>query len=419
MCLSCGALIDAIDAYLTKADEDLAEQLAAEGYVEAAATVETINELEELVTALLVNNADELLAKLNEAVDIKTFFADNWPEIRANGALAQQLFDVFHEEFTTIMPQYVEAYVRQTDAELVVTQMTKRTTDWISSWSEELADLMHLETNRQIEAVLTKGLDEGKSIVQIADDIAESGIRSPGYRARRAALTETLRAHSYAQLESCIQSPAVESKAWKHSGGYRIEPRANHMAMDGVSVPKNEPFTLYGADGSIYYPMVPRDAGLPASESVNCHCLIQPIVSEDVLGLSLEERKRLQAEAIAEDDGEWMKELDAKNKAKAGIDLTSADTKGIIKVSKTTLTAEPNSITQIDSSGGGVTRNYYDENGRWLKQITNNDHGYPSKHPFGDHGEHTHEIVWEDDVIIDRPMREMSQSEKEDNKDIL
>ena len=46
---------------------------------------------------------------------------------------------------------------------------------------------------------------------------------------------------------------------------------------------------------------------------------MQPVVSEEVLGLSLEERQALQAQAIAEDDDEWEKELDAQNKARAGI----------------------------------------------------------------------------------------------------
>ena len=41
---------------------------------------------------------------------------------------------------------------------------------------------------------------------------------------------------------------------------------------------------------------------------------------DEILGLSYEERKRLQDEAIAELDDEWYKELDAKNRAKAGIE---------------------------------------------------------------------------------------------------
>lgn len=320
MCLQCKPLIKAIDAFLAKEDNDLTEQLTNEGYLLAASSVDTINEIEEIVAKVLGDNAEDLLDKLNSAIDIKTFFKDNWPDIKRNGKLAQQLFDVFHDEFSTVMPHYVEAYVQQTDAELTVTTLSKRTTDWISGWSSELAELMKLDTDTQIEAVLEAGMKDGKSVTEIAAAIADSGIRSPGYRARRAALTEVLRAHGYAQLESYVQSPAVEKKGWRHTGSYRNEPRANHAAMDGITVDKDKPFTLYGEDGHAYYPMCPRDTGLPASESVNCHCILQPVVSADVLGLPLEERQRLQAEAIAEDDGAWMAELDAKNKAKAGIE---------------------------------------------------------------------------------------------------
>ena len=320
MCLCCQPLIKAIDAYLLKADEELYEQLTIEGYLKAKESVATINEIEELITTLLENNADELLAALDGAVDLKTFFESNWPQIKKDSKLAQQLYDIFHDELTTIMPEYVEAYVQQTDGQLVVTQLTQRTTDWMASWSSELANLMKLETETEIESVLTQGLSDGKSVSEMARAIADSGIRAPGYRARRAALTEVLRAHGYAQLESYVQSPAVEEKAWRHTGSYRNAPRQNHVDMDGVRVPKNQPFTLIGADGSVYYPMTPRDTCLPAAESVNCHCILQPVVSSEILGMSLEERQRLQAEAVAEDDGEWMKELDAQNKAKAGIE---------------------------------------------------------------------------------------------------
>ena len=105
-----------------------------------------------------------------------------------------------------------------------------------------------------------------------------------------------------------------------HTGSFRNDPRPNHQAMSGQIVPKNEPFTLTGADGSTYYPQYPRDPILPASESVNCHCIHRGIASEKILGLSIEERRRLQAEAIAEMDAAWEAELNAKNKAKAGIE---------------------------------------------------------------------------------------------------
>lgn len=116
-----------------------------------------------------------------------------------------------------------------------------------------------------------------------------------------------------------MQSPVVAEKMWKHTGSYRNSPRQNHVDMNGQRVPVSEPFELTGADGRSYSPMFPGDPALPPGERINCHCICQPVVSEDILGLSLEERQRLQQEAIDGMDNEWEKELDAKNRAKAGI----------------------------------------------------------------------------------------------------
>lgn len=117
-----------------------------------------------------------------------------------------------------------------------------------------------------------------------------------------------------------MQSPAVSEKMWKHTGEYRNEPRQNHVEMDGQRVPVEESFDLVGADGSGYSPMYPRDTSLPPEESINCHCICQPVVNEEILGLPLEERQQLQRQIVEEMDDEWEKELDAANRAKAGID---------------------------------------------------------------------------------------------------
>ena len=214
----------------------------------------------------------------------------------------------------------VASYIKKIDPELTVKTITARTTAWAAEWSETLGNLMKLETHKEIKHVLTDILKNGKSVADFTHALIDGGIRSERYRARAAALTETLRAHSVAQQEALIQSPAVESKEWVHTGSHRNTPRENHVAMNGVIVPKDEPFVLEGEDGVTYYPMYPRDPALPPGESVNCHCIHRGIVNAYILGLPLEERKRLQQEAIDADDGEWEKELDAKNKAKAGIE---------------------------------------------------------------------------------------------------
>ena len=67
-CLRCGPLIKAIDAYLAKAENDLYEQLTMEGYLKAKESLNTVDEIEEVVTKLLEDNADDLLKELADAL---------------------------------------------------------------------------------------------------------------------------------------------------------------------------------------------------------------------------------------------------------------------------------------------------------------------------------------------------------------
>jgi uncharacterized protein with gpF-like domain len=203
---------------------------------------------------------------------------------------------------------------------LKLERVSKCTTAWVKEWSEELGEIMQLNSHKEIEKILTKGLQDGKGIAEFTSDIINSGIRNEYYKARRVAVTEVLRAHSVAQQEAFMQSPAVSEKMWKHTGEYRNTPRENHVDMNGQRVPVDEPFDLTGLDGSSYSPMYPRDTSLPPEESINCHCICQPIVSEEILGLSLEERQALQQQIVDDMDDAWEEELDAANRAKAGID---------------------------------------------------------------------------------------------------
>ena len=99
--------------------------------------------------------------------------------------------------------------------------------------------------------------------------------------------------------------------------------------------------------------------------------------------------------------------------------LTDAAGHVIMRANKTTSKAAPNLITQVVSKKDGISRNYYDESGQWTKQISNNNHGNPKKHPFGENGEHAHDIVWKDGKIVSRKVRELTEQERKDNGDIL
>ncbi len=319
MCMACQPLVKAIDAYLAKADGDLADALDAEGYAEPQATIGYMQGIEDDVAEALVEETDYFLAEAEKAADLETFAADIWPRVKLNDRLKAKLATVFTEHLSEFMPEFVAYYIAQTDRSLKLEVVSKRTVAWVESWSEQLGEIMQLNSHKEIETILAKGLKDGTGIASFTREILDSGIRDEYYKARRVALTEVLGAHSVAQQEAFMQSPAVVDKAWKHTGAYRNEPRQNHVDMDGQRVPKDAPFSLTGIKGGTYEPMYPRDIILPPEERINCHCICQPVVSEDILGLSLEERQRLQQEAIDTMDDAWERELDARNKAKAGI----------------------------------------------------------------------------------------------------
>lgn len=100
--------------------------------------------------------------------------------------------------------------------------------------------------------------------------------------------------------------------------------------------------------------------------------------------------------------------------------VVNAAGNSIIKVGKTTLKAAPNSITQTVNKNGSVNRNYYGATGKQVKQISNNNHSTPKNHPWGINGEHAHDYVYDSEGnLVDRPGRELTETERKENSDIL
>ena len=328
MCQYCQPLIKAIDGYLQKASDNLAAGLKDAGFEEPKKTVKYIESIEDAVAEALLAETDYILAEAEKSTSLFDFAA-RWQNIKDGDVLDTAIADIFSGNLAEFIPAYVKRYMAETDPELAYGKVKKdstadrisnRTTAWIQSWSEDLGSMMKLNSSNEIEDILTTGLQNGEGVAWFTQQIMDSGIRDEYYKARRVAVTEVLRAHSVAQQEAFMQDPSVAGKMWKHSGSYRNAPRENHVDMDGQKVAKDEPYTLYGADGEIYYPMYPRDSSLPPGESINCHCISQPLADEDILGMSLEEREQLRQEAIDSMDDEWEKELDAENRVRAGVD---------------------------------------------------------------------------------------------------
>lgn len=320
MCDNCKALSDAIDRYIVKADEKLEELLESEGYYDAPTTVKYITAIEEGVAEALTAQTEYFVMQAEKAVDLRAFAGDYWEAAKANDGIAAKLYKIFVGQFKSFMPHFIDGYIQLTDAQLRLTRVSQRTLNWVNSWSRELSKIMRLNSHSEIEGILKKGLENGTGIAGFVHDIQESGIREEYYKARRVAVTEVLRAHSVAQNEAIQQSPTIDTKTWRHSGGVKINPRANHVEMDKQTVPKAKPFAMWSdVNATWYYPMFPRDPALPPEESINCHCLLQGNASKEALGLSIEERRALQQKIIDETDDDWERELNEKNNAKAGI----------------------------------------------------------------------------------------------------
>ena len=318
-------IIGAIDQYLAKADEDLADSLADEGYAEAEDTVGAINTMQDEVAETLQNQTDDFVAAL------ETASGSGWEEAQRavsemmdGDDIAEQVEGTTADMLQTQIPKLATVYMQETDGELVVDIIRQRTQSWIASWSKRLGELMKINTHQQISDIIQSTIDKGESIEKLTRKIMDGGWRNEHYQARRVAVTEVLRAHSVAREEAIQQSPSTDRKEWRHTGAHKNKPRPNHVEMDGQIVPKDQPFELKGRDGVVYHPMYPRDPILPAGETVNCHCIHRGVAADDALGMSLEERRRLQQKYIEEDDGAWKKELDEENKAKAGITPYSA-----------------------------------------------------------------------------------------------
>lgn len=317
-CNTCKALVKAIDAYIAKADNDLENEMDNAGYVEAKNSIKGASDLEEEVTDILTEQTAEIAEIVENAGTIPKA-KKAVKEYFENDMTGTILSDTFSDYFQETILSLSDSYMKETEGDLAVTQLRQRTSSWIEEWSDQLSDLMQLTSENKMGELLEEALVNGKGTNVLAQQLINEGIRQEGFRARAASLTEMLRAHSVAQQESIMQSPATDRKKWLHSGGHKIKPRENHQAMNGQIVPKADPFELTGRDGGTYYPMYPRDPILPAAESINCHCIHIPVTNDDILGLSYEERQKMQQEIIAADDGEWEKELDEANRLRSGI----------------------------------------------------------------------------------------------------
>lgn len=315
---SCARLAAAIETYVEKAEDDeLLEELKAAGFVEPEETLRTVRRVEKIVRGIYARTTKNLVESLKGAVDLSVWARMEFPKVQMNDRMAHEVAEVFMHEFSTNIPAYVSRFHADIGHPRAIASMTLKTAHRVDQWSQMLGGMMKLDEYRTLKEEITRAVVRGAGTEELAREIYKEGIRDRPWKARRVAVTEMLRAQSFAQMEAMSESPSVNRKRWIHSGEHKIKPRENHQAIDGQTKPVEEPFDLIGADGEMYHPMYPRDPELPAKESINCHCIMMPVTDDAVTGVSDKEWNRLTAEARAElrEDTDWEKELNEKYRA--------------------------------------------------------------------------------------------------------
>lgn len=138
----------------------------------------------------------------------------------------------------------------------------------------------------------------------------------------------------------------------------------------------------------------------------NCRCTVLPVVEE----------------------GTEPGKAEAAKQEEIGFAVATPRKSGIIKAdrvisghSTTPRKAEPNVvIDHVDENGSVKARGFYDADGVKEKDIHTTNHGNPKRHPYGEHGEHIHEYMWDaNGKLLDKVTRNLSDDERKRNRDIL
>lgn len=83
---------------------------------------------------------------------------------------------------------------------------------------------------------------------------------------------------------------------------------------------------------------------------------------------------------------------------------------------------KPFAVVETTETKKGITyvnRTIFDEDRKMRKQLHSGTHGNDKEHAYGQNGEHIHDIVWENNEIVSRKTRELTEKERKEHSDIL
>ncbi len=327
-------IIECINRIIEKDNDKLYNKLKKMGIAFAAMTVRQISLLEKrIATAMKKWHKSEKTSLLNSE-SLFSFLSSHTTESEADAELVQAVSQAVEETCGDVLQASADQYIRQTDAELSVTEISAPTAAAVSEASVQAGTSVLRHVTDEISNIIQEAINNGDSVDDAAKRIFDDRLRDEYYEARRVAQTEMMRTHAYAKYEALQQSPVVNAKRWRHTGAKGAASRENHVNISGQTVPKDQPFTLTGRDGATYHPMLPHDTALPAAEAINCHCILEAVIDKDLKSLPPEQKAQMQRDNIRMLNENYA-EKSGKYKQIAGLPVDNQENGGIMRMGKT------------------------------------------------------------------------------------
>lgn len=174
----------------------------------------------------------------------------------------------------------------------------------VQGYTADLITGLTHDMSARINAAIQRAMLGGSNLTQLVTQIGQtleggefSGLFSQvGERAMSIATNEIMRVQSLASVarinDLAPHHPGL-GKRWLHIPVARV-PRISHLLADGQIRKPDEPFLVEGEE--LQYP---RDPSGSPENTINCHCLVQPYLSDEQLKATDQERELLSSYGVS------------------------------------------------------------------------------------------------------------------------
>lgn len=232
-------------------------------------------------------------------------FAKNIEKIGVDASISQLGLDLFEKDLIKVFEaMYKESVVNFGNAVYrslkIEANQKSETFGFNGQWTKEILEFLMVKgftlvagitqtTKKRLIDIANQGVQDGLSIddiVKLILDDTELGYSQ--MRARRIMRTEIMRASNMGAMKGAEAHGFQVDKQWisaRDSRTRRIpEDEFDHVELDGVIVPFDQPFTSTGKKGEAVVAMQPGDISAPAGFTINCRCTVGFIPKRDANG---------------------------------------------------------------------------------------------------------------------------------------